>query len=143
MGKFAHELPNQSQREKFAQYSTPPHIAEFCSKLLTDCGEFDLKDQIIYEPFCGAGAVFLPLRNKGAVLVGSDIDEEALSICKQLVPEAILVHHDSIGCLEPQKNIKHFQNRITELGTKKLTPKISEEITILKERIEKEKQRIP
>src|SRR5687767_14898184 len=98
-------------------------------KLLTDCGELDLKDQIIYEPFVGAGAMFLPLRNKGAVLIGSDIDLEALSICKQLVPEAILIHHDTLGCLEPQQNIKHFQNRIKELQTKKKpTLKDNEEI---------------
>ncbi|CAI2194920.1 13951_t:CDS:2 [Funneliformis geosporum] len=146
--KFTHELPNSSQREKFAQYSTPPHIAEFMVKLANNCQEGDFKDQIIYEPFVGAGAMFLPLRNKGAVLIGSDIDLEALEICKQLVPEAILIHHDTVGCLEPQSNIRHFQKKIEEIKAqpKKTKPQIAKdtaEIARLEKKIEQEKLRTP
>jgi site-specific DNA-adenine methylase len=83
--------------------------------LATDLGKFDLKDQIIYEPFVGAGAMFLPLRNKGAVLIGSDIDIEALEICKQLVPEAILIYHDTLGCQNPARLIKRFQKEIEQI----------------------------
>jgi hypothetical protein len=110
--------------------------------LLTN--NFDVKDQIIYEPFCGAGAMFLPLRNKGAVLIGSDVDLEALEICKQLVPEAILIHHDTLGCLEPNKSIQHFQKKITEIREKpKQKPSDNDEIARLERNIEKQKQRTP
>lgn len=144
VGKFAHELPDESSRKKFAQYSTPSHIAEFCSRLLTDCGELDLKDQIVYEPFVGAGAMFLPLRNKGAVLIGSDIDLEALEICKKLVPEAILIHHNSLSCLKPKQNIEHFEKKIEELRNKpKSNAKNDAKIVRLEERIEEEKKRTP
>jgi site-specific DNA-adenine methylase len=108
----------------------------------------DLKDKIIYEPFVGAGAMFLPLKNKGAILIGSDVDLEALSICKQLVPEAILIHHDTLGCLEPNRNIKYFQKKIKAIQeksqkTKKQFAKNTEEIERLEKLIEKEKQRTP
>jgi tRNA G10 N-methylase Trm11 len=137
-------LPDENLRKKFAQYSTPPHIAEFMSKLLTDCGKLDLKDEIIYEPFVGAGAIFLPLRNKGAVLIGSDIDLEALNICKQLVPEAILIHHNSVGCLEPKENIRNYQQKIKQIKEKaRQSDKDLKEIARLEERIEREKQRTP
>jgi len=148
LGKFNHEIPNQNQREKFAQYSTPPHITKFMHGLLNDFGKSEVKDQIIYEPFVGAGAMFLPLRNKGAVLVGSDIDLDALEICKQLVPEAILIHHNSIGCLEPKQNIQYYQNKIKEISeksksNKKQAEKDNQKITQLEQLIEKEKQRTP
>jgi site-specific DNA-adenine methylase len=137
-------LPDESSRKKFAQYSTPSHIAEHCAKLLTNCGQIDLKDQIVYEPFVGAGAMLLPLKNKGTVLIGSDIDLEALEICKKLVPEAILIHHDSLGCLEPQGNIRNYQEKIKEIRERKRPiTKDKEEIERLERLIEKQRQRTP
>ncbi|CAI2188039.1 18131_t:CDS:2, partial [Funneliformis geosporum] len=141
------ELLKEIERRKEEVLPFKKKKTEFCTKLLkllTDCGELDLKDKIIYEPFIGVGAMFLPLRNKGAVLIGSDIELEALEICKQLVPEAILIHHDSLGCLEPNQNIKHFQGKIEELRNKpKLTAQDIAEIERLEKKIEQEKLRTP
>lgn len=69
--------------------------------------EMDVKDKIIFEPCVGTGNMLIPLIGKEAVLIGSDIDREALKICQAQVPEAILTNCNTLFCYIPNKNLKY------------------------------------
>jgi ubiquinone/menaquinone biosynthesis C-methylase UbiE len=64
----------------------------------------DLKNKIILEPCVGTGNLLVPLIGKGAVLIGVDIDEEALKVCKERIPEAILTNCNTLLCYVPSNN---------------------------------------
>ncbi|CAG8437985.1 8416_t:CDS:2 [Ambispora leptoticha] len=81
------------------QYSTPLKIAQCLAKLASP--KMDFKDKIIFEPCVGTG--------KGAILIGSDIDQEALEICRERIPEAILTNCNTLFCYVPghSKKLKY------------------------------------
>ena len=57
---------------------------------------------------CGAGSLLIPWKDSGALLVGADIDEEALELCKENLPNAILFKHNSLECDTPCHEISHI-----------------------------------
>jgi len=93
----------------------------------------DITDKIIGDPCVGTGNFFIPLIGRNAILIGNDIDKEALEICKQRVPEAILTNCNALTCFSPTSVIKRSFERIEELQ-KELSELTQKEKTDRKEK---------
>lgn len=103
---FNHEKGRGKKLIPRGQFSTPLKIAQALVKLASI--SMDFKDKIIFEPCVGTGNLLIPFIGKGAILIGSDIDQEALEICKQRVPEAILTNCNTLFCYFPHnKSLKY------------------------------------
>jgi tRNA G10 N-methylase Trm11 len=96
---FKHEKGRGKRRIPPGQISTPLKVAQALAKMTSS--EMDVKDKIIFEPCVGTGNLLVPLIGKGAILIGSDIDQEALEICKERVREAILTNCNTLLCYVP------------------------------------------
>ena len=77
---FKHETKRYKKWSRSDQSSTPLKVAKNLARLIET--EMDLQDKIVFEPCVGTGNLLVPLLGKGAILIGSDIDAEALSIHK-------------------------------------------------------------
>ncbi|CAI2161368.1 10311_t:CDS:10 [Funneliformis geosporum] len=106
------------KRDRLGQISTPPHIATFMSELIVGKDK-DLTDKTVLDPCVGTGNLLIPLRGRGAILVGNDVDKEALEMCKERVPEAILTNCNALMCYNPRQAIKTFQEKIVGLEKRK------------------------
>lgn len=103
---FKHEIGRDKKWIPRGQCSTPLKVAQALAKMAFP--EMDFKDKIIFDPCVGTGNLLVPLIGKDAVLIGSEIDQEALEICKQRVPEAILTNCNTLLCYVPSnKNLKY------------------------------------
>jgi len=102
---FKHEKGRGKKWIPRGQFSTPLKITQHLANLAAI--QMDLKDKIIFEPCVGTGNMLIPFIGKGAILIGSDIDKEALEICKENVPEAILTNCNTLLCYVPGKKLKY------------------------------------
>jgi predicted RNA methylase len=102
------------KRDKLGQISTPPHVATFMAEIVSGKDE-DLTDKTVLDPCVGTGNLLIPMRNRGAILIGIDIDREALEMCKERIPEAILTNCNSLLCFNPAKTLRMGKETIEEL----------------------------
>ena len=100
LSKFKHERKGTSKKEILDQISTPAHISEFMRDLVQS-GKKDHSGDIVIDISCGAGSLLIPWKDTNALLIGADIDSEALELCQQNLPQAILYKHNSLECATP------------------------------------------
>jgi len=112
-GEFGYNLHKREAMRK-GQFPTPLHIAELMAELVIPKGE-SLEGKLVYEPCVGTGNLFWPMRDKGAILIGNDIDLPSLETCKQRIPEAILTNCDIWKCCNPRTTIKWTKKKMVEL----------------------------
>ncbi|CAI2161852.1 14256_t:CDS:10 [Funneliformis geosporum] len=88
LSKFKHERKGGSKKKTLDQISTPAHISEFMRDLVQE-------GQKVHSE--------------------TDIDEEALELCKINLPHAILFHHNSLECNTPCQIQEHIFYEGTKL----------------------------
>jgi type I restriction enzyme M protein len=103
LSKFKHERKGGSKKETLDQISTPAHISEFMKDLVSK-GE----NNVVIDISCGAGSLLIPWKDTNALLIGADLDEEALEICKSNLPQSILFKHNSLECDTPCEIKEHI-----------------------------------
>ena len=114
LSKFKHERKGGNKRDTLDQISTPAHISDFMKELVfkdrvEETKTQDRKLDVIIDIAVGAGSLLIPWKETGALLIGSDIDEEALNICKENIPNnLILFKHDALICDTPCKEPEHL-----------------------------------
>jgi predicted RNA methylase len=101
LSKFKHERKGTSKKETLDQISTPAHISQFMKELVSQDGTENLGPEMVIDISCGAGSLLLPWKNTSALLIGADLDQEALELCQQNLPQALLFQHDSLACPTP------------------------------------------
>lgn len=131
-GEFGYKLHERKAMEK-GQFPTPLHIAELMALLpiqmekgviwnekneIQESSWEWYKDKLVHDPCVGTGNLFWPLKDKGAILIGNDIDLPSLETCKQRIPEAILTNCDVFRCVNPRLVIKDSKKKIVELDEK-------------------------
>lgn len=107
LSKFKHERKGGSKKKTLDQISTPAHISEFMRDLVQE-NKKDYSQSIIIDISCGAGSLLIPWKDTNALLIGADLDEEALILCKQNLPSSILFKHNSLECNTPCENKEHL-----------------------------------
>ncbi|CAI2189720.1 756_t:CDS:2, partial [Funneliformis geosporum] len=107
LSKFKHERKGGSKKKTLDQISTPAHISEF----MRDLVQSEKKDQvaeIVIDIACGV--------DTNALMIGADLDEEALELCKINLPSAILFKHNSLECDTPCEIKEHIFYQGTSLA---------------------------
>ncbi|CAI2172204.1 8023_t:CDS:1 [Funneliformis geosporum] len=102
------------KKDRLGQISTPSHIATFMAELIVG-KDTDLTDKTVLDPCVGTGNLLISLRGRGTILVGNDVDKEALETCKQRIPEAILTNCNIFLCVNPKLVIKDSEKKMVEL----------------------------
>lgn len=105
LSKFKHERQGNNKKQTLDQISTPAHLSEFMKDLLSKDNE---ENKIIIDIACGAGSLLIPWKDTNALLVGADLDEEALELCKTNLPHTILFKHNSLECPTPCEIKEHL-----------------------------------
>jgi len=106
LSKFKHERKGTSKKELLNQISTPAHISEFMKDVLDE--KKAGVGNIVTDISCGAGSLLIPWKDSGALLIGADIDEEALNTCRENLPNSLLFKHDSLECNTPCQVPEHL-----------------------------------
>ena len=113
LSKFKHERKGGTKKKTLDQISTPVHISGFMRNLANE----DKKEQasMVIDISCGAGSLLIPWKNTGILLIGADLDEEALELAKQNLPNSILFKHNSLECDTPCEIKEHVFHEGTSL----------------------------
>ena len=114
LSKFKHERKGGSKKKTLDQISTPAHISEFMRDLVQK-DQKDHSESMVIDISCGAGSLLIPWKNANALLIGADVDEEALELCKINLPHAILFKHNSLECNTPCEIKEHLFYQGTSL----------------------------
>ena len=126
LSKFKHERKETSKKETLDQISTPAHLSEFMKDLLIKDSE---ERKMIIDISCGTGSLLIPWKDTNALLIGADIDEEALELCKLNLPDSILFKHNSLECETPCEIKKHLYYQRTNY--EKIKEFVGEKILVL------------
>jgi predicted RNA methylase len=110
LSKFKHERKGGSKKKTLDQISTPAHISEFMRDLVSEDLKKEQKHQqnIVIDISCGAGSLLIPWKDTNALIIGADVDEEALELCKINLPNSILFKHNSLECDTPCEVKEHL-----------------------------------
>ena len=107
LSKFKHERKGSSKKKTLDQISTPAHISEFMRDSVQG-NKKDYSQNLVIDISCGAGSLLIPWKESGALIVGADIDEEALELCKINLPNSLLFKHNSLECNTPCEIKEHI-----------------------------------
>ena len=113
LSKFKHERKGGSKKQTLDQISTPAHISEFMEAL---ANANPTKEKIIIDISCGVGSLLIPWKETNSLLIGADVDEEALELAKQNLPQSILFKHNSLECDTPCEIVEHIFHQGTDLA---------------------------
>jgi predicted RNA methylase len=106
LSKFKHERKGGSKKKTLDQISTPAHISGFMRDLVQS--QKDSSQKIIIDISCGVGFLLIPWKETDTLLIGADVDEEALELCKINLPNSILFKHNSLECDTPCQIKEHI-----------------------------------
>jgi predicted RNA methylase len=120
LSKFRHEREGGTKKKTLDQISTPAHISEFMRDLVQQGKKEEIS--MVIDISCGAGSLLIPWKKTGVLLIGADLDKEALELCKQNLPQSILFKHNSLECPTPCEIKEHlFYKGATGLEKEKVS----------------------